>query len=389
MSFLKGTAEIAAILAAIALISNINPQIGLAICLAILLLSLFAIIRPLPSIRLPSRLYNLSVAIFVGFLGTAIPGVMLSKEQQRITELRSSDPAAYLAELEATDKTKWLSELQTLDPTRYAETKAKADAEQAEAARKEALRSLEADQALLRRQIAEMDWLEAKSTYARIKQTEADLVGFNDAIESAALEIIKALPSSTTSDMSANQRGYEFLAILRPDNGTYKTKASDYAARIQQARQAAVGKLRRTEDKIEGITFYRHPNAPKYVNSRSTVYLYIGRNGEEGRPWLRMKVQYAASDWLFVKNVYAWHDGIKEDFISGSFNRDNNTTIWEWVDVVPTPRHLAILANLANAKESVLRFEGMQYRKDVTLSAGDKQALREIILAYNVFLDEH
>ena len=424
MKFKKGVVEIAVMLCVIAALSKVHPAIGFLLCVVVLLIALFAVIRPLPAIRLPSRLYNLAVAVVVGVLGMAIPIVMLANEQKRMTELRASNPVAYLSELEAHDKKKWLTELQSLDPARYAEVKAKADAEQAEQARAAAaakakadaeqaeraraaaeakaqadaeradaeraaaLRNLEADQADLRHQISALDWSAAKRTLSRIKQAGADLTGFQDEMEAVALKVVKALPSATTDDMKANQAGYEFLAALRPDNETYPTKAAAYAERIEQSRKAVVSKLRRTEDKVEGTTFYEHPNQPKYLNSRSTVYLYIGRQGESGTPWLRMQVQYTASEWLFVNNVYAWHDGIKEDFFEGSFNRDNNTTIWEWVDVRPTPDQLATLESLANAKEAVLRFEGMQYRKDVTLSAGDKQALREVLLAYHVMLGE-
>lgn len=424
MNFLKSAAEIIAMLCAIAMASKVNPGIGVLLCLVVLLVALFAVIRPIPKIRLPSRLYNLAVAVVVGVLGMAIPIVMQANEQKKMAELRASDPAAYLSQLEVQDKKKWLTELQSLDPARYAEVKAKADAEQAEQARAAAaakakadaeqaerarvaaeakakadaeqaaaerataLRNLEADQADLRRQISALDWSAAKRTLSRIKQAGADLTGFQGEIEAVALKVVKALPSATTDDMKANQGGYEFLAALRPENETYPTKASAYAERIEQSRKAVVSKLRRTEDKVEGTTFYEHPNQPKYLNSRSTVYLYIGRQGESGTPWLRMKVQYTASEWLFVNNVYAWHDGIKEDFVSDSFNRDNNTTIWEWVDVSPTPDQLATLESLANSKEAVLRFEGMQYRKDVTLSAVDKQALREVLLAYHVMLGE-
>jgi hypothetical protein len=95
-----------------------------------------------------------------------------------------------------------------------------------------------------------------------------------------------------------------------------------------------------------------------------------------------LKVQYAASDWLFVNTVYAWHDGVKELLVAGQFERDNNSTIWEWQDVAPSDLQVTILESLANAKEAVLRFEGQQYRKDVTLSSADKKAIREVLTAY-------
>jgi hypothetical protein len=95
-----------------------------------------------------------------------------------------------------------------------------------------------------------------------------------------------------------------------------------------------------------------------------------------------MKVQYTSSDWLFVERVFAWYDGKKELLVNGPFERDNSTTIWEWMDVTPSDSQIRTLRALAEAKESILRFEGAQYRRDVTLEASDKNAIREVLLAY-------
>ncbi|MEJ6403494.1 hypothetical protein [Yoonia sp. 2307UL14-13] len=80
----------------------------------------------------------------------------------------------------------------------------------------------------------------------------------------------------------------------------------------------------------------------------------------------------------------AWHDGIREPLISGRFDRDNNTDIWEWRDVTPDSYQIEVMRSLANTDEAILRFEGSQYRRDVTLSEGDKQAVRDVLLAYAV-----
>jgi len=421
MNFLKSLGEICAMLIIVSIVSLVSPTLAALLCFVVLIVAFVAVIRPFPALRLPTRGYNLAVAVFVGFFGVLIPATMMSSAQRaeraELAELKATDTTAYLAKLESTDREKWLDELQSLDPARYAEEKAKVDAEQAEqarlaaeakakadaeraeaeriaaqeraeAAKAAALRSLEADKSTVRSQIEMLNWSGAKTTITRISNSDADVGDFLDETETAALEIVKALPSSDMADLKSNQLGYEFLAALRPDNGGYAAKATDYATRIDKARKAAVAKLRRKEDKVEGVTFFQHPNQPKYLNSRSTAYLYIGRRGEQGRPWLRMKVQYTASDWLFVERVFAWHDGIKEELTSDTFNRDNNSTIWEWVDVTPDPYQIEVLESLANAKEAVLRFEGMQYRKDVTLSAADKQALRDVLLAYRVMSGE-
>lgn len=224
-------------------------------------------------------------------------------------------------------------------------------------------------------------WALARSIYLRLSTSDLTTDEFKEEIEARMLELVKPLPAN---DHKANLEGYQFLAAVRPDDSLYGSKIRIYEEAIEADRQRAVSILRREEDRVEGVTWYKHPNQPKYLNSRSTAYLYIGKRGAVGRPWLRMKVQYASSDWLFVKRVTAWHDGIKEPLISGNFERDNNSTIWEWMDVSPDDYQVAILRSLANAEEAILRFEGRQYRKDVNLSAGDKKAIREVLRAYEV-----
>jgi hypothetical protein len=414
MSSIKGLAEIGAMLAVLVLVSMLSPPLAMFLCLSVFIVGLFAVFRPLPKLRLTSRPYNLAVAVIVGLLGTGIPATMSLNADKRLAELKASDPSAYLAELEKSDGAKWLDEMKVLDPTRYAAEFAKAEAkkaemarveaeekakleaerveaeriaaqEKAEAEKAEAMKSLDADKATLRSQVTAQDWAGAKASFERVKKSGADLGQFIKEVEASALAIVKELPGT---DLKANQTGYDFLAAVVPASESYRTKADDYASRIVQARENAVEKLRRTEDKIEGVAFFSHPGQPKFVNSRSTVFLYIGQSIEGGKPWLRMKVQYAASDWLFVNRVQAWYDGSKEDLTSGSFERDNNASIWEWQDMTPQPYQVELLEKLANAKEAILRFEGQQYRKDVTLSAGDKQALREVLLAYRVLAGE-
>ena len=204
---------------------------------------------------------------------------------------------------------------------------------------------------------------------------------FMDEIEAHALEMVRPVPAN---QLEQNRDGYEMLAAIRPDTPGYKAKFGEYRGRIEAARLAPLKRLKHEEDQVEGITWYKHPNQPRYTNSRSTVFLYIGRQSEGASPWLRMKVQYAADDWLFVNRVVAWHDGVKDVLVSGDFERDNNTSIWEWMDVAPDISQVATVRSLATADKAILRFEGQQYHKDVTLSDADKRAILEVLEAFAV-----
>lgn len=411
LGWLKGALEIMGMLLLVGIASSLAPMLGAFLCLIVLVVAGFAILRPLPGLRLPSRGYNFAVFALVGFLGMAIPGAFIHSERDReLATLKKTDPAAYMVKLEQTDKERWLKELATFDPKRFAleqvaSTVKKAKAEEeariatereaANAAAMQAQKELAHEAAATEKVVADLasykegilsniatgDWGHAEFFIPYLAARGGELEPFIAEVEAQAVAKVKALPAS---DLAANRDGYKFLTSLRPAKSEYATKAQDYRAKIDNERKAVVARLIPEEDKVEGITFYHHPNEPKFLNSRSTAFLYIGNKGVGGQPWLRMKVQYTSSEWLFVEGVYAWFDGIKEPLILGPFDRDNNSTIWEWRDVSPDGRQLLTLESLANAKEAILRFEGQQYRRDVTLSEKDKKALRDVLAAYQV-----
>ncbi|WP_152599623.1 hypothetical protein [Hoeflea sp. BAL378] len=224
-------------------------------------------------------------------------------------------------------------------------------------------------------------WIDAKNHYQRLVISEITTAEFAGQMEAHMLRLVKPIPAS---EYEINLQGYEFLVAVQPKKNEYQEKVRFYKESIENSRKRLISRLRVKEDKVEGVTWFKHPNEPKYLNSRSTVYLYIGRKGKSGTPWLRMKIQYTSTDWLFVENVKAWYDGAKETLFVGRFERDNNTTIWEWVDISPKSDQIELLRSIAKSKESILRFEGNQYHRDVKLSAGDKAAIRDVLEAYEI-----
>jgi hypothetical protein len=207
-----------------------------------------------------------------------------------------------------------------------------------------------------------------------------DLTSATQTLEDTALEVVLPLPAS---EHSANATGYELLAKLRPENSAYAVKRDHYrklfAEAEAQERNRILASLIKSHDKIEGVTWYQHRNQPRFTNSRSTVYLYIGERG--GSRWLRMKVQYAASSWLFVREVVAYADGATETLADGNFERGSKSTIWEWSDVSPTASQLRTLERLGSSREAILRFKSKSGYVDKTLSTADKRALLETLRA--------
>jgi len=161
----------------------------------------------------------------------------------------------------------------------------------------------------------------------------------------------------------------------------------------EQKQQQLEAKLRKLEknfrvkkDEVNKTDFLTHKTFPVYANSRSCVYPYVGRSGYSR--WLRIKIQYTASSWLFVEKLIFSIDGenVIKEFDHFEWKRDNNGgSIWEWVDLSSDIELQQLLEKIAKSKKTILRFEGRQYYKDITISSADKKAILETIEYYKAF----
>lgn len=245
-------------------------------------------------------------------------------------------------------------------------------------------------------------WTAWRTVLAQLERMEADGIrteALRTTIEEVMLSRVQPLPAS---DIEGNLTGYRRLAVLRPDSQFYADRVAHYqslreaaereeALRIQRQRDAAIARLTVHEDPIDRITRYEHPNTPRYRNSRSTAYLTISHAGIGERPtsdriFLLLSVQYTSDRWLFVDEVTAYHNGISEPLVAGRFDRDYNSTIWEWTVVAPDEYQIEVLRSLASADDATLRFRGLQYYDDVVLSEGDRRALLEVLEAYEAMI---
>jgi hypothetical protein len=152
------------------------------------------------------------------------------------------------------------------------------------------------------------------------------------------------------------------------------TKAPDAKAPTS----TAIQKMRKKEDKIQGITWFMDKSTPD-TNNRNNVHLYIGQKGTQ--VWLRWKLQYASDSWLFVKGYIVAADD-KRFERRARFERDHYTTIWEWHDTTAGPSDLEIVQAIIAAKEVTIRYVGDKYYGDRKVSPQEKQALKNVLEAY-------
>lgn len=93
-----------------------------------------AVFRPSRRFGLGNKVFNAVMAVWIGMSGLVAVGVAREVEAQRseMAELRTTDPAAYLAMLRGIDEQRWRSELAVLDPVAFQEEEARLAAEEAE-----------------------------------------------------------------------------------------------------------------------------------------------------------------------------------------------------------------------------------------------------------------
>ena len=210
-------------------------------------------------------------------------------------------------------------------------------------------------------------------------------------VEPMVLRLVSAIPAT---DYSNNRDGYRLLVQINAHSDTpkpeYAQKAKIYADKLnvqkRKERTAAIARttkgLTKKYDKVSGHTLYKHPYSPKYVNTRSTVYLTMGkiRGGEYP---LLLTTSYTASNWLFVREVQVYVDGVTYGLTSGKFERGNNSSIWEWKTEEASYVQMTVLREMAHGKEVIIAYTGTNFRKDKTMSGRDKLALRKMLDAYD------
>ncbi|WP_338813444.1 hypothetical protein V9L05_18840 [Bernardetia sp. Wsw4-3y2] len=141
--------------------------------------------------------------------------------------------------------------------------------------------------------------------------------------------------------------------------------------------------LRVSKDDMKDLSFYESKLTPKYIDVNN-LYCYIVEH-KTGEPTLRLKIQYAADDWLFVKSYLIKIDEQKFNFIPNEVKRDNSGgKIWEWSDDLIKEDKIEIIKAISEAKSVKIRYIGSDYYHDRNLSSKEIKAVKEILTVYNL-----
>lgn len=191
-------------------------------------------------------------------------------------------------------------------------------------------------------------------------------------------------------DLSANEAGQvENAATLEAAEERLEVLEEEERKRIEaekeRERQAVLSRLRKEEDKVEGITWYESNSQPYYENYGCYALPYIGEKGSS--VWLRFRMNYTGDNWVFFEKVIFVVDGEKTTKYYDYYdvNRDNGYgDVWENVDISPSSSDIELLKKIANSTETTIRFQGDDYHYDFTVPSSQKQGIKDVLAAYDI-----
>lgn len=167
-----------------------------------------------------------------------------------------------------------------------------------------------------------------------------------------------------------------------------RIEAREKAEEEKKKRMAAVSKLKKRVDDVQGITWYYNPYFTHYDNVSGTS-IYMGKSSSA--VWLRLKMSYAGEDWIFFKSAYLSYDGntkyISFDEYKEKHSDNDGYEVWEWIDIPMNKDLLSFLRKMVDGKKVKMQLLG-EYGDSRTLSYSEKQGIKAVLLAYDVLRSE-
>ncbi len=164
-----------------------------------------------------------------------------------------------------------------------------------------------------------------------------------------------------------------------------KRKAEEAA---KEAKLQALKKLKKKHDDVAGITWYHQPFFTHYYN-RWLTSIYIGQ--KPSNVWLRLRMSYNGSDWIFFEKAYLSYDGVTQEIVFDKYDdkdTDSDSGIWEWIDVTPDKTTIAFLRDFCKSPNAKMRFKG-KYTKDRKLTYNERKGIEMVLAGYDVLVEEN
>ncbi len=201
------------------------------------------------------------------------------------------------------------------------------------------------------------------------------------------IESIGTVTIKNSGTVEAARAAYDALNSDQKDLVTNKetlTAAEKKLVSLQEDQgKEKLKTLVKSYDSAEGITWYQPKAMPEFIDERSFIMPYLGQKSD--KTWVRLVLNYAGVEWLNFENVTVTIDGEAYEQPFGQLTvekGDKSGNLWETADFLAGNADLVLLESIMNSKTTVVRFEGPEKYFDLTVSTIDKQAIRQVLDAY-------
>lgn len=144
-------------------------------------------------------------------------------------------------------------------------------------------------------------------------------------------------------------------------------------------------RIKKDEMSANNLFWYTPRSAPEYTNQNG-FYLYFQKTDDKASN-LRIRLQYNADDWLFIKSIEFLIDGKNYTYTPENVKRDNDSSgIWEWFDQQAQQSDKPLIHAIVNAKgEAKMKIVGRNYHKIKDITPSQIEGFKNTIDLYTAF----
>ncbi len=174
------------------------------------------------------------------------------------------------------------------------------------------------------------------------------------------------------SDSASDSTSAEAEVTAEPTPTTPAVTEEEY--------QTALAKMKVIKDEVKGLKWYQDKSSYNYY-WRNEFYIYTSAGAT---PTLFLNIRYFDEDWLFINSFFFNVDGETFSFTPsyGEIQRDSDSNVTEWYNQVATPENIELVQKIMNSKKTIMRLEGSEYYKDVTITEAQKTAIKNVLTVY-------
>lgn len=170
--------------------------------------------------------------------------------------------------------------------------------------------------------------------------------------------------------------------VVSDKNQKGDSLTNEQKEKLNKEREAALKKLKKKTDDVQGITWYENPYFKHYDNM-NRASLYIGQS--KSSVWLRLKLSYEGDSWIFFDRAFISYDGNTREIFFNQYKEkesDHDTRVWEWIDVPVTGEMLSFIRSWVEGKSVKMQLMG-KYTKTRTLTNSEIRGLKDVLMAYD------